>query len=80
MRKPEKQSIRQNLPNHVFSRSRNTTRRDPKYFNWFLLGTSSLTIDLYESKVINGHHRCPNLGDDMVRAKVPDFDVDDTDQ
>ena len=42
--------------------------------NWPLLGTSNLTKDLYDNKVVRGYRRCKNVKDYVVRARVPDLD------
>ena len=40
--------------------------------NWPLLGTSNTTTEASESWIINGHRRCTNLRDILLRAKLPD--------
>jgi len=39
--------------------------------NWPLLGTSNLTTEVYEARLIHGHRRCANVKSEIVRAKIP---------
>jgi hypothetical protein len=48
------------------------TPRDIIKQNWPLLGTSNLTNQLFESKIVFGNRRCKNLKSQLVRARVPE--------
>jgi hypothetical protein len=52
-----------------------TTPRDIINNNWPLLGTSNITMDLYDTRVIHGNRRCKNLSSILIRARVPDLET-----
>ena len=47
------------------------TPRDIIEEHWPILGASNATSDLYNTKVVYGHRRGPNVRDLIVRARLP---------